>query len=69
MHGAQVAAATNVLFDQSKIVSRDLHRQTFPRLLSRDRLSAPQELLDPTKFVPETRESANQRVCDKPRRI
>jgi hypothetical protein len=28
MHGAQVAAATNVLFDQSKPVSRDLHRQT-----------------------------------------
>jgi len=28
MHAAQVAAAPNVLFDQSKIVSRDLHRQT-----------------------------------------
>src|SRR5664280_2845897 len=28
MHGTHVAAATNVLFDQSEIVSRDLHRQT-----------------------------------------
>ena len=28
MHFAQVAAAPNVLFDQSKIVSRNLHRQT-----------------------------------------
>jgi Integrase core domain len=28
MHGAHVAAVTNVLFDYSKIVSRDLHRQT-----------------------------------------
>jgi hypothetical protein len=28
MHGAQVAAAPNVLFEPSKIVSRDLHRQT-----------------------------------------
>ena len=28
MRAAQVAAAPNVLFDQSKIVSRDLHRQT-----------------------------------------
>ncbi len=27
-HGAKVAAATNVLFDQSKITSGDLHRQT-----------------------------------------
>jgi hypothetical protein len=27
IHGAHVAAAPNVLFDQSKIVSRDLHRQ------------------------------------------
>jgi len=46
MHAAQVAAAPNVLFDQSKIVSRDLHRQTDSqtgkvfvqdRFLSRDR--------------------------------
>ena len=46
MHGAQVAAAPHVLFDQSKIVSRDLHRQTDSqtgqvfvqdRFLSRDR--------------------------------
>ncbi len=28
MHGAHVAAATHVLFDKSKIVSRDLHRQS-----------------------------------------
>ncbi len=27
MHDVQVAAATNILFDSSKIVSRDLHRQ------------------------------------------
>ena len=48
MRGAQVAAAPNVLFDQSKIVSRDLHRQTDSqtgqvfvqdRFLSRDRKS------------------------------
>jgi hypothetical protein len=28
MHGAEVAAAINILFDQSKFVSRDLHWQT-----------------------------------------
>jgi hypothetical protein len=28
MHGAQIAAATYVLFDKSKILSGDLHRQT-----------------------------------------
>jgi hypothetical protein len=48
MHGAQVAAAPYVLFDQSKMVSRDLHRQTDSqtgqvfvqdRFLSRDRAS------------------------------
>jgi hypothetical protein len=52
MHIAQVAAAPNVLFDQSKIVSRDLHRQTDSqtgqvfvqgrdRFLSRDRDNSP----------------------------
>jgi hypothetical protein len=28
MHGAEVAAAINILFDQSKFVSRDVHWQT-----------------------------------------
>ncbi len=28
MYGAEVAAAINILFDQSKFVSRDLHWQT-----------------------------------------